>query len=67
MTTVTYGREASRHGLRFIPDSLARLAGRVNRYLARSRVERQLDQLDDRLLMDIGVKRSDIHRMVWGN
>ena len=33
----------------------------------RSRIERQLDQLDDRLLLDIGLKRSDIRRMVWGN
>jgi uncharacterized protein YjiS (DUF1127 family) len=34
--------------------------------VSRSRAERQLEQLDDRMLADIGVKRSDIHKMVWG-
>jgi uncharacterized protein YjiS (DUF1127 family) len=35
--------------------------------VTRSRAERQLQALDDRLLSDIGLKRSDIHKMVWGN
>ena len=35
--------------------------------VARSRAERQLAQLDDRLLADIGMKRSEISKMVWGN
>ncbi|MEI6541425.1 MAG: DUF1127 domain-containing protein [Planctomycetota bacterium] len=42
------------------------LFGRVKNYLARSRAERQLAQLDDRLLADIGMKRSEISSMVWG-
>lgn len=63
MTTITYGREAVRH------DGLTMgsgLFGRVKTYLARSRAERQLTQLDDRLLADIGMKRSEISKMVWG-
>ncbi|WP_373504835.1 DUF1127 domain-containing protein [Aestuariivirga sp.] len=64
MTTITYGREAVRNqGF----SMGAGLLGRVKTYLARSRAERQLAQLDDRLLADIGMKRSEISKMVWGN
>jgi uncharacterized protein YjiS (DUF1127 family) len=64
MTTTTYGRQAVRNeGTGMAPG----LMGRVKAFLARSRAERQLAQLDDRLLADIGLKRSEIHRMVWGN
>jgi uncharacterized protein YjiS (DUF1127 family) len=64
MTTITYGREAVRNeGI----SMGAGLLGRVKSYVARTRAERQLAQLDDRLLADIGVKRSEISRMVWGN
>lgn len=63
MTTITYGREAVRNqGI----SMGAGLLGRVKSYLARSRAERQLSQLDDRLLADIGVKRTDISKAVWG-
>ncbi len=63
MTTITYGREAVRNqGV----SMGAGLLGRVKSYLARSRAERQLSQLDDRLLADIGVKRTDITKTVWG-
>lgn len=63
MTMITYGREAVRNeGFRMGPG----LMGRVRSYLARSRAERQLAQLDDRLLADIGIKRAEISRMVWG-
>jgi uncharacterized protein YjiS (DUF1127 family) len=63
MTTITYGREAVRNqGI----SMGAGLLGRVKSYLARSRAERQLAQLDDRLLADIGVKRTDITKTVWG-
>jgi uncharacterized protein YjiS (DUF1127 family) len=62
MTTITFGREAVRNG----PMTLG-LMGRVKAFLARSRAERQLAQLDDRLLADIGLRRSEIHKMVWGN
>jgi uncharacterized protein YjiS (DUF1127 family) len=64
MTTITYGREAVRNeGI----SMGSGLLGRVKSYVARTRAERQLAQLDDRLLADIGVKRSEISRMVWGN
>ena len=64
MTTITYGREA----VRIQGFSMgAGLMGRVKGYLARSRAERQLAQLDDRLLADIGLKRSDIAATVWGS
>ena len=64
MTTITYGREAVRNEGYSLGTGLA---GRVKTYLARSRAERQLVQLDDRLLEDIGMKRSEISKMVWGN
>jgi uncharacterized protein YjiS (DUF1127 family) len=64
MTTINYGRQAVRsEGFTMGPG----LIGRVRSYIARSRAERQLAQLDDRLLADIGVKRSEISRMVWGS
>ena len=64
MTTITYGREATRNkGTEFAPGVM----GRVKKYFARSRAERQLHQLDDRMLADIGVNRSEIEKMVWGN
>lgn len=63
MTMITYGREAVRNeGL----SMGSGLLGRVKTYLAKSRAERQLAQLDDRLLADIGMKRSEIAKMVWG-
>ena len=40
---------------------------RVRTFLARSRAEHQLALLDDRLLADIGLKRSEISRMVWSD
>ena len=64
MTTITSGREAVRNGG---PRMTLGLIGRVRGFLARSRAERQLAQLDDRLLADIGLRRSEIHKMVWGN
>ena len=42
------------------------LMGKVKGFLARSRAERQLHQLDDRMLADIGVSRGDITTRVWG-
>jgi uncharacterized protein YjiS (DUF1127 family) len=41
--------------------------GRVRSFLAKSRAERQLAALDDRMLADIGLKRSEIASKVWGN
>jgi uncharacterized protein YjiS (DUF1127 family) len=67
MSMITYGREANRsEGLRFVPSFLNRVSTRVTSYISRSRAERQLEQLDDRLLADIGMRRSEIHKMVWG-
>lgn len=62
--TMTYGHETV-HADRLVP--AAGLFGRVRNFLARSRAERQLAQLDDRMLADIGLKRSEISRMVWGS
>ena len=64
MTTITYGRETIRNESTSLSTGLF---GRIRTYLARSRAERQLAQLDDRMLADIGLKRSEISRMVWGN
>ena len=45
----------------------AGVMGRMKTFLARSRAVRQLSQLDDRMLADIGVARGDINNRVWGN
>jgi uncharacterized protein YjiS (DUF1127 family) len=68
MTTTTIKRSDAETGstLRFVPDFLGRIGAVVADYVNRSRAERQLADLDDRLLLDIGVSRSDIHAMVWG-
>jgi uncharacterized protein YjiS (DUF1127 family) len=63
MTTITYGREAIHSGGFSMG---AGLFGRVKTYLARSHAERQLAELDDRLLADIGLKRAEISKVVWG-
>ncbi|WP_342641955.1 DUF1127 domain-containing protein [Rhodoligotrophos ferricapiens] len=49
-----------------VPSFSSRILARVKRYIELSRAERELDQLDDRLLADIGLNRGDIRRMVWG-
>ena len=51
---------------RLLPDFLTRIAGGVRTYLTRAEAERRLEELDDRLLLDIGLKRSEIRHMVWG-
>ena len=42
------------------------VVGRVKSYLARSRAQRHLSQLDDRMLADIGINRAEINARVWG-
>lgn len=64
MTTIIRGREIV---LSRSAKSSTGLMGRIRTFFARSRAEEQLSQLDDRLLADIGLKRSEISRMVWGN
>ena len=63
MTSITYGREAVRNQGVTMGSGLL---GRMHDYLSRSRAERHLAALDDRLLADIGLQRSDIGKMVWG-
>jgi uncharacterized protein YjiS (DUF1127 family) len=63
MTTINMGRETIHHqGLSTNPG----LMGQLKSFLARSQAERSLRQLDDRLLADIGLKRVDISKSVWG-
>lgn len=63
MTMINMGRETVRNSS--IPSY--GVMGRVKTYLARSRAERQLHQLDDRMLADIGIVRGEISTRVWGN
>lgn len=66
MSTITHGQASSAGSvLRLLQGFLAPMASRVRAYLIRSRAEAQLEALDDRLLLDIGLKRSEIHQMVW--
>jgi uncharacterized protein YjiS (DUF1127 family) len=63
MTTISMGTSTIRNqGLGAAPG----LMNQLKAYLARSRAERQLRQLDDRLLADIGLKRADITNQIWG-
>ncbi len=66
MATMSFERGASAAPTRALPNFLSRIAGGVRGYLSRAEAERQLEALDERLLNDIGLKRSEIHRMVWG-
>ena len=67
MSSTTINTTASgRVGLRAFPEIVTRLAQGVGRFFSLSRAERELEGLDDRLLADIGLRRSEIHRMVWG-
>jgi uncharacterized protein YjiS (DUF1127 family) len=66
MMTTTINRTGAESRSRLIPDFLSRIGVVVANYMSRSRAEQQLAELDDRLLLDIGVSRSDIHAMVWG-
>jgi uncharacterized protein YjiS (DUF1127 family) len=57
---------SNRKGLSLMPDFLYGMTNRVTGYVSRNRAERQLEALDDRLLADIGMTRTDIQKMVWG-
>jgi uncharacterized protein YjiS (DUF1127 family) len=69
MTTTTIDRSGRGQAslLRLVPELAGRIVRGLVDYAERNRAEGQLEALDDRLLRDIGVSRSDIHRMVWGN
>jgi uncharacterized protein YjiS (DUF1127 family) len=45
---------------------LSRLANNVKTYAHRRRVQMRLENLDDRMLADIGIERHEIQAHVWG-
>ncbi len=63
MTMIGLNRETTRN---FGSNNKMGLMSNIKTFLNRSQAERQLRQLDDRLLADIGVKRADISKSVWG-
>jgi len=67
MTTMSFDREGNADRLMSaLPNFLSRIAGGIRGYMTRAEAERQLEGLDERLLNDIGLKRSEIRHMVWG-
>ena len=62
MTMIGLNRETTRN----FGGNRVGVMGNIKTFLNRSQAERQLRQLDDRLLADIGVKRADISKSVWG-
>jgi uncharacterized protein YjiS (DUF1127 family) len=66
MATMSFERDGNAGSIGALRNVLSRIARGVRGYLARAEAERQLEALDERLLNDIGLKRSEIHRMVWG-
>ncbi len=63
MTLVGLDRETVRNaGLSGTPGLMVRMRN----FVAGTRAVRQLHQLDDRLLADIGVSRGEIASRVWG-
>lgn len=61
MTLSSLEHETTRHANRG-----GGLLGRVQRIVSRTRAIRQLHQLDDRLLADIGLSRGEIESSVLG-
>ena len=67
MSTMSYDREGNAARLlTATPNFLSRIAGGVRSYLSKADAARQLEALDERLLNDIGLKRSEIKHMIWG-
>jgi uncharacterized protein YjiS (DUF1127 family) len=65
-STTINNTESGRLRLRALPEIVTRIVDGVGRFFTLSRAERELEGLDDRLLADIGLRRGEIHRMVWG-
>jgi uncharacterized protein YjiS (DUF1127 family) len=63
MTLVSLERETVRH---MSMGPMPGVVARMQNFAARSRAVRQLHQLDDRMLADIGLSRGDIESRVWG-
>ena len=68
MTSTTINRSGTHRdvSLRFVPEFFGRMARGIVTYVNRARAESQLEALDDRLLADIGVSRSEIRNLIWG-
>jgi len=65
-TTLNNIQESGRVALGALPDTVIRIGESIGRYFNLSRAERELAELDDRLLADIGLRRGEIHAVVWG-
>lgn len=65
-TTLNNIHENGRAERRAVPETVSRIAQSIGRFFTLSRAQRELDELDDRMLADIGLRRSDIRRVVWG-
>lgn len=63
MTTISMARETTRN---FGHGTKPGLMGKIKGYLVRTQAVRQLNQLDDRMLSDIGLSRGEINSSVWG-
>ena len=65
-TTLNNIHENGRAERRAVPETVSRIAQSIGRFFTLSRAQRELDELDDRMLADVGLRRSDIRRVVWG-
>jgi uncharacterized protein YjiS (DUF1127 family) len=66
-TTLNNVHGSDRVERRAFPETVSRFAQSIGRFFTLSRAQRELDELDDRMLADIGLRRGDIRRVVWGN
>ena len=66
-TTLNNIHENGRAERRAVPETVSRIAQSIGRFFTLSRAQRELDELDDRMLADIGLRRGDIRRVVWGS